>query len=776
MKKLKLFSLALMALFATSVWADYYTPTADEVIRLQADAYKSDGTNYSKHSAIAWEGNPSWNDATAGDPDNNGAATSSNVKCCSVKGNGGAKNLTISITGCSKIIIYHQTHSSRYVELRDGSKSGTLIGKGVANTYYTEVSLSKSTNYDIFLHGTSGTDDTDLNVYAVKLIKAPDCDDPEATFSVAKTLADINEEVALTFTSKNTNAVSYTIKKGGAVTADATITDGKFKATVAGTYEVTASQAADAPYCEVSETKTIKVASLLTGWVVFDGLVDEALRTSPITNDAVSMSYEAASTSIVDAGSKNLVGTTRAYSKLMQIAKSTGGYLKFTVPSGYTATFTHAFSGTGNRTIILASAKINSTSSEGYIATLCSANSGDIKWGEYTTPLAAGDYYICDCNNGNWQIAELVFDLQSTTFAPSFTSPASEPETVYYEQNQAATALSVTATGAPAPALQWYSNTTKSTEGAEPIENEENATYTPSTATAGDFYYYCVATNASGTATSYFFHINVAEAICPTGLTISGESEYSERTDIELTAKEAGSIGTGTTYSKASCAKSDKGNYFCVATKANCSEAASEPFEITITDYVCPTSGLLYSLTMKNGLSTYQLPAYTDLQLSPDYATIVNGSATLSKINTSSAGKAQIYNSEAFFNSNDDSYLKVEMYCKLEPGDSIICTSSVNRQLWLTNTNSASNHIETADKKYVVVEDDILDGKSVFYIYRKSGGGASVKTIKVSRPKGSATAISEVEESASAVKRIVNGQLFIEKNGHVYNVFGACIK
>ena len=42
--------------------------------------------------------------------------------------------------------------------------------------------------------------------------------------------------------------------------------------------------------------------------------------------------------------------------------------------------------------------------------------------------------------------------------------------------------------------------------------------------------------------------------------------------------------------------------------------------------------------------------------------------------------------------------------------------------------------------------------------------------------KGSATAISKTAVEAKAVKRIVNGQLLIEKNGKFYNALGAEVK
>ena len=173
MKK-KLFTLlTLLVAVCSGAWADGYTPTADEVIILK-DVYSADATTtgYSKHSAVAWGGTASTNSKTAGDPDKAGAATSSNVPCYSVKGNGKGKNITISITGVSKIIVYHESHSSRYLQLKAGSNDGTIIGNGTVSTYYTEVDLDGATSYSIFLHGTgSGSDDQDFYVYAVKLIK-----------------------------------------------------------------------------------------------------------------------------------------------------------------------------------------------------------------------------------------------------------------------------------------------------------------------------------------------------------------------------------------------------------------------------------------------------------------------------------------------------------------------------------------------------------------------------------------------------------------------------
>ncbi len=258
----KLLTLCAAVLASVSMWATY-APTADEVIILKDDAYDASATEagYSKHAAIAWGGTASTNSKKAGDPNNNGEATSSNVPCYSTKGNGGGKNITVSIEGCSQIIVYHEKHSSRYVELRDGSATGTLIGKGVANTYFTTVDLDANTAYSIFLHGTAGSDDQDFYIYAVKLIKGETCTDPEASIAADANIF-VGDAKDLAFTSSNTSTPDYAVTLDGeTVSAEAyTIADGNFTANVAGEFVITVSQAADGTHCEALKSVTLNAS------------------------------------------------------------------------------------------------------------------------------------------------------------------------------------------------------------------------------------------------------------------------------------------------------------------------------------------------------------------------------------------------------------------------------------------------------------------------------------------------------------------------------------
>lgn len=94
--------------------------------------------------------------------------------------------------------------------------------------------------------------------------------------------------------------------------------------------------------------------------------------------------------------------------------------------------------------------------------------------------------------------------------APVITT---QPVGAKYAPNATATAMSVVATASAGNlSYQWYSNSTASTEGAASISGATNAEYTPSTANEGTTYYYCVVTDANGSATSEIVGIIVSNA------------------------------------------------------------------------------------------------------------------------------------------------------------------------------------------------------------------------------------------------------------------------
>ena len=259
----KLFTLAAAVLASVSMWAAY-APTADEVIILK-DVYDANATDagYSTHAAIAWGGTVSFSDKKAGDPNNNGEATSSNVKTCSTKGNGGGKNITVSFEGCSQIIVYHEKQSSRYVELRADSKTGDLLGKSTGNTYFTAVDLDANTAYSIFLHGVNNDGgDQDLYIYAIKLIKGETCNDPQAFLEFTKSTAYVGEQFSYNHGSKSGGDLSdyYTLNGVPAVKGtDYTFTSGNISVLKAGQFVMRLITAARDGYCAADLSDTILI-------------------------------------------------------------------------------------------------------------------------------------------------------------------------------------------------------------------------------------------------------------------------------------------------------------------------------------------------------------------------------------------------------------------------------------------------------------------------------------------------------------------------------------
>ena len=182
--------------------------------------------------------------------------------------------------------------------------------------------------------------------------------------------------------------------------------------------------------------------------------------------------------------------------------------------------------------------------------------------------------------------------------------------------------------------------------------------------------------------------------VCPSGLTISGTAAYTEGETIELTAavaagngditytwykgedlataKAAGSIGTGTSFSKASCATSDAGNYWCVATKDACSDAESAAYAVTVAAAIDPwiikvaLSGDISSATKTMSGSIGGDAAYSGLQ---------NSSAPY-KIGSNSAYLNLTLSTGYFY-----------------PGDSVVLDLSKTGQIFYGATDNDNDHL-----------------------------------------------------------------------------------
>lgn len=107
-------------------------------------------------------------------------------------------------------------------------------------------------------------------------------------------------------------------------------------------------------------------------------------------------------------------------------------------------------------------------------------------------------------------------------FAPTIST---QPQDAIYELNATAAPLTIEASGMPAPTFQWYSNTENNNTTGTIITDATEANYTPTTTTSGTVYYYCVATNTQGSATSDVATVTVKPPFSGSVLTMSGAND-----------------------------------------------------------------------------------------------------------------------------------------------------------------------------------------------------------------------------------------------------------
>lgn len=112
-------------------------------------------------------------------------------------------------------------------------------------------------------------------------------------------------------------------------------------------------------------------------------------------------------------------------------------------------------------------------------------------------------------SNNTYVHTVTVYYEDGTPTAPVFTTQPEATTTLALGQELTLTAE---ASGTPTPTYQWYKNNTKSTEGAEVIEGATEKTYTATQEATGTTYYYCVATNSQGYATSDFAEVIVEKS------------------------------------------------------------------------------------------------------------------------------------------------------------------------------------------------------------------------------------------------------------------------
>ena len=155
-------------------------------------------------------------------------------------------------------------------------------------------------------------------------------------------------------------------------------------------------------------------------------------------------------------------------------------------------------------------------------------------WAIYEGEVTAerSDYNVIMINYGKCGevlIDDIEFGVKTV---PTFTTNL---ETSYTVGQGGTLTLSVEASGTPAPAYQWYRNTTNSNENGATIDDETSATYSVPTETKNTYYYYCVATNAAGSATSNVATVNVTDPILVAGLSLTAPNTMNVGTNAQCT-------------------------------------------------------------------------------------------------------------------------------------------------------------------------------------------------------------------------------------------------
>ena len=413
-------------------------------------------------------------------------------------------------------------------------------------------------------------------------------------------------------------------------------------------------------------------------------------------------------------------------------------------------------------------AKTNVTNEDTHLA----IKDATTEWTEWEiSGLKANKWYVISASSSSTWIYSMQFTASNV--APSFSIPASD-QNITYEVGETPSAMSVTAAGVPAPALQWYRNNTNSTEGALTV-NSTAASYTPPTTAEIDSFYYCVATNSEGSATSHFFHVVVTDPICPSGLSISGRTEYYVGQNIELSASLDEGNGaityqwykggtdpenalagkTSSTLTISSCKAGDAGSYYCIASKEGCVDVVSSVHVVNV--IAEPSNGIQFKAVPIVTSDVTISKNTTDQQITASQATISGGYMYVTNAETSSDKKLILSSSgpsgnkkPAFSLASNKTMFKIEVGTSLLAGDIISAdiypnSGSDGNGLWFTTATTIPSSAPTTKAvtssvsswtsvSYVVATDDGICGKTVFYIYRGTTTTTNFTNFTITRP------------------------------------------
>lgn len=336
---------------------------------------------------------------------------------------------------------------------------------------------------------------------------------------------------------------------------------------------------------------------------------------------------------------------------------------------------------------------------------------------EVVTLSVAAEAVADAAGNKSAALSDISFTTDGTCTNPTITTNLSTT-LVEYLKDADATPLAIVATG-KSLTYQWYSNTTNSTEGATSLgETARSASYTPSTATVGTTYYYCVVSSGDCSTTSAIAQIKVSYART-TGWVI-----YDGLTDESFTS---GSIE----YNTVTVSYTVAGNSMLDAaavTSRNTNNDFNEltyPYAVKINKNDGSSTGYV-SFTIPSG---YQL---TKIIFALAYA---------------GGGRNVVLAKSAVTSTDSEDVIK--------------------------SLHTGGNSDRIYDATYQPAS---AIAAGTYYICSPVGGSWNIFHLQLVLETTPSTDLDNTMDEAKAVKVLRNGQLFIEKNGKTYNAMGVQVQ
>ena len=210
--------------------------------------------------------------------------------------------------------------------------------------------------------------------------------------------------------------------------------------------------------------------------------------------------------------------------------------------------------------------------------------------GSFTLPpsFVDGDVIYISRVSSSVGIAAIKIVRPAPATAPTITT---QPVSADYTTGDAATPLHVDATpSAGSLTFQWKSCTDVEKNGAADIFGATSDDYTPSTASAGTYYYFCTVSDDNGSTDTDVVTITVSDPSAPTKPTIAVAPAASVMKGVSLTLTASSSGSPAPTYQWYSCDDALKTNPAAIAGETSATYSPSTASVGTFYYYVIATN------------------------------------------------------------------------------------------------------------------------------------------------------------------------------------------